>query len=495
MKQFCTAVLLLLATALTAQTKVQLSIPDVIAPGGEELICVPVVADSFPDIAGVQFSIGWDTSQVTFVEARYGANPLDLDDGRITEPRDDNFGVSFSTDDLSGIELAPETVLFELCFSADNASGSTPLNYVGLNVPEFIKEDEIVEFPFDTIPGSITYGSDVAVGLFPGDTNDDGKVDHTDLLNIGLVHGTDGPARNDDGSSFAPVVAPVWPGNFANDLNHALADADGDGSVADADLNVVDAFYGRNADGLQPPDEDNPTTGRELMPNLSLSGGPLRTGEPGVLTVSLGDGNDPDAVGYGMAFTISYDPDLIDEQSISVDFGNSYLGVDLLTIAKVSPVEAGKLEIALSRKDQTNTPAPGGEVCQITLTARENAAEEDYDLRLELSPDTYLLTDESSVDVTGSIATVMVETTVAVREPVWGRSLVVYPNPYVSGPLYLRGDLPRLRQVKVLDVAGRTVQSLPGNVRELDLFNLQAGNYLLQLESISGTVNRRIIKR
>ncbi|MEL7162080.1 MAG: hypothetical protein AAFN92_15095, partial [Bacteroidota bacterium] len=331
MKQFFTTILLIcgLVAGLSAQTKVQLSIPDVIAPGGDELICVPVVADSFPDIAGIQFSVGWDTSQVTFVEARYGTNPLDLDDGRITEPRADNFGVSFSTDDLSGIELAPETVLFELCFTADNASGSTPLNYVGLNVPEFIKEDEVVEFPFDTIPGSITYGSDVAIGLFPGDTNDDGKVDHTDLLNIGLLHGTAGPERSDDGSSFASVFAPVWPGTFVSGVNHALADADGDGSVADADLSTVDGFYGRTTDGLREPDGDNPPSGRVLVPNLTLSGATLRTGEPGTLTVSLGDGNDPDAVGYGMAFTVSYDPDLVDEESISVDFANSYLGVDL----------------------------------------------------------------------------------------------------------------------------------------------------------------------
>jgi len=480
--------------SLSAQTKVQLSIPDVISPGGDAVICAPVIADSFPDIAGVTFSVSWDTAELDFVEARLGANPLGLNDGRITAPRPDNWGVSFTTDDLSGIDLTPGTQLFELCFTGKNASGASPLHFVGLNLPEFIQENATTVFPYDTLPGSITYGSDVATNVVPGDTNDDDKVDHTDLLNIGLLHGTEGPGRSDDGSVFAEQVARVWPNNLNSGVNHSKVDADGNGVIGDTDLDVVDRFYGQDIDGLWTP---GPTvsTGRSLVPSLTLSGGPLRAGTSGTLTVSLGDGNDPEAVGYGLAFTILFDPTLIDPNSISVDFGNSFLGIDLLTIAKINPNTDGRLEIALSRKDQTNTPAPGGEVCRINLTALENSSEEDYTLRLELSPDSYLLTDQSSVELNGSIANIEVETTVAIQEPIWGQSLQVFPNPYTTGPLSLRGNLPVLDRVILLDASGRMVRTLPGNLRNLDLADLPAGSYLLRLEAAGETVTRPVVKR
>jgi hypothetical protein len=196
-----------------------------------------------------------------------------------------------------------------------------------------------------------------------------------------------------------------------------------------------------------------------------------------------------------MAFVINLDANQIDLNTLSVDFGDSFLGEDLLTIGRLSPNENGRLEIALSRKDQVNTTNPGGEVCKINFTALPNAGETTYDLSFDIIPDAFLLADQSAAAIEGSTATITVmDTPVAVREPAWARELNIFPNPYTAGPLNIRGNLPALDQLIVFDENGRQVLRLAGDVRALDLSDLAAGTYLLQLEKGIEKVVRKIIK-
>jgi hypothetical protein len=484
----------LLVTGLQAQTKVQLSIPDVIAPEGVTDICVPIVADSFPNIAAMQFSIGWDTTQVQFLEARLGANPLGFDEMVTSMPESNIFAVGFTTPGLVGITLAPNTVIFELCFKTTMESGSTPLNWDVFLPGEFAQEGQIVAFPNTLLPGSITYGSNVATSMWPGDTNDDGQVDHKDLLNIGLLHGTNGPVRPVPGVAFEEQIAPAWPSNLNSGLNQANVDCDGNGLIESQDLTLVEAYYGRTTNSLWEPGNGT-ANGRELAPALTLAGGPINAGELSTLTVMLGENNDPEAVGYGMAFVLNFNPDQIDLNTISVDFGDSYLGEDLLTIARLSPNENGRLEIALSRKDQINTSTLGGEVGKISFTALDNAGGTSYDLSFEIIPDAFLLADQSSADIEGSSTTITVMGTVGVQEPNWGRELKIFPNPYFAGPLTIRGNLPLLDQLVIFDVNGQQVSRLAGSTCELDLSGLAAGTYLIQLEKGAEKVVRKIVKQ
>jgi hypothetical protein len=489
--------LLLLAcfvvTCLQAQTKVQLSIPAVIAPEGATEICAPIIADSFPNIASVQFSVDWDTTQVTFIAARLGNNPLGLNTMAASMPASNVYAVSFLTPGLAGITIAPGTVLLELCFVVTMVSGSTPLNWDAFLPGEFVQEGQVVAFPDTLLPGSINYGSNVATTVWPGDTNDDGQVNHKDLLNIGLIHGTNGPARPVPGVAFEEKVAATWPNDLNSGLNHANVDCDGNGLVESQDLTLVETYYSRTTDGLWEPGTGT-ATGRELGPTLTLVGGPINAGEPSTLSVVLGEGNDPQAVGYGMAFILNFDPNQIDPNTLSVDFGDSFLGEDLLTIDRLSTNEIGRLEIALSRKDQVNTTIPGGEVCKINFTARDNAGGTNYDLSFNIVPDVFLLADQTSVAIEGSSATVTVMGTVAVREPAWGRDLKISPNPYTAGPLNIWGNFPALDQLVVFDINGRLVRRLAGSTRTLDLSDLAAGTYLLQLDRGGEKVVRKFIK-
>jgi hypothetical protein len=189
------------------------------------------------------------------------------------------------------------------------------------------------------------------------------------------------------------------------------------------------------------------------------------------------------------------DPNQIDLNTLSVGFGDSFLGDDLLTIDRLSTNEIGRLEIALSRKDQVNTTNPGGEVCKISFTPRENADGTSYDLSFNIVPDAFLLADQTLVAIEGSTTTIQVmDTPVAVQEPAWGRELNIFPNPYTAGPLNIQGNLPTLDQLVVFDEGGRMVRRLTGSTRTLDLSDLAAGTYLLQLEKGAEKVVRKIVK-
>lgn len=478
---------------LAQADSVRLSVGNVVSSGGTELICVPIIANEFEAIAATQFSVQWDTTKLEFTVAQFGENPLGLNGQTTSMPSEDNFYVTTTTADLSGITLEAGTVLLSLCFVAVEESAATEVTFGGGLAPEFVKEGTTMGFPFVVTNGLVTYGSDVAVGVLPGDTNDDKVVNHVDLLNIGLAFGTDGPGRPSGATDFAVQVAPRWDENFTDGLNYAYADANGSGLIDAADLNVVLTNYG-SSDNLWEPADGG--TGRSAAAQLTLEGGPFIAEETSELRVVMGDdGTGGAASGYGLAFALDFNEDQIAANSIEVDFSNSFFGEDLLTLARVSADDAGRLEISLSRKDQQNTTAAPGEVCTLRFRVRNNDAGTNFDTEFTTNPSSYLLADESAAPISGSSASVMVMGTVGVREPEWGSALTVYPNPYTTGAVNLGGDLPILDRVKVLTPNGRLVQLSEGNVRNLSLEQLPAGNYLLRLERAGEAVTRPILKQ
>ncbi|MFT7120902.1 MAG: hypothetical protein ACJAZ9_001080 [Neolewinella sp.] len=494
--KFFSLLLAMLGTCscLSAQSQVLLSVPDVIATGEEDIVCVPVIADSFPNIIAVQFSLAWDETEVEFVEARLGDNPLDLSGMATSMPQPNNFWVAFIPADFMGITLEPHTVMFELCFNTRNMSGSTPISFNGTLPPEFGQAGPVITaFPFDTISGSISYGSDVATTVLPGDTDDNQQVDHRDILNLGLLFGETGPARINAATDFASQASPVWPNNLANGINFAKVDANGDGTINDADQDLVDAYYSQEADG-----------NFEFAPDVSTQTGPalalafteaLDAGQEGTLVVSLGDGTDPNAVGYGLAFSLTFDPSRVDMSSITTDFSNAFLGNDLFVLDKVNPRTNGLVEIALSRKDGVNTTTPGGEVLRLTLTTIPATDNSDYTMEVTATPNAFLRADQSAGDITGSTLMADVIGNTSSNEPQWAQGISIYPNPYTSGPMFIRGDLPTIDRVLVLDIAGRQLRDYTGNVRELDLEGLPSGSYLLQIEAQGGRINRKVVKQ
>jgi|GEM_PF-2750121 len=479
---------------LRAQTKVQLSVPEVLVPSGQGIVCAPVIADSFPNIVAMQFSLKWDGTKLDYIESRFGPNPLNLGALDTTTSLGENqLGISYTTSDLAGITVESGTVLMEVCFNPIGDSGFSSITWDGFYMAEFAVEGSIDPYPFQLNPGSISFGSDAAVSVLPGDTNDDGQVDHRDLLNIGLLLGSNGPARTDASTDFSQQSTTPWPVTLLNGINLAKVDANGDGEIGVSDADVVADSYDRA--------EGNFTA----APDISIASGPalrleedddINAGAETTVDVFLGENDDPNAVGYGLAFTMAYDPTEVEESSIRVSYDDAFLGDDLLTIDRVNNSTTGRLEISLTRKDQTNATSPGGKVCSISFVAIDpNNGAGVLNLGLDLIPNAFVRADQSNAAISGGSKLLQVQTALAVREPAWGADLSVYPNPYVRGPLNVTGDLPAYDEVRVSDLSGRGLKSWSGNARQLDLATLPAGTYLLRVEIDGERVTRKLIKR
>lgn len=497
MKQHFTllfAVLLCTSSSLFAQSVAVLTIPDVVAPEGTTEVCVPVVADTFINIVTVQFSLEWDTTQVRFSELRLGSNPYGFEGMFSSMPTSDNLGISFIPTNSTGVTLASGTVLFEACFNPVLVEGSSAITFDGFLAPEFAQDDgTFMARPNTVNAGSITYGGNSAVSVLPGDTNDDGQVDHLDIINIGYIFGTTGPARATMSTAFSPQVASVWADTFASGLNHAEADASGNGMIDLEDQAVVNANYDLVASGSFTP---APDVSNAAGPALTLeTEAIINAGEETTFTVNFGDGNLPDAVGYAVAFAFEFDPTFVDLNSIRVDFDGSFLGDDLLKIDQISSNAAGRLEIAASRKDQLNTTTPGGKVCTITFIPLNPNGAGTFPLDFSVVPNAFVRADETSGAINGGTTTINVQGSDAVREPSWATELNIFPNPYTNGPLSIRGELPTFDAVKVLDQNGRIIKQWDGNTRQLNLEELPSATYILQLEVGRERVNRMIVKQ
>jgi len=298
---FILAVLLSTFSGLSAQSAAVLTIPNVVAPGGTTEVCVPVIADTFINIVTVQFSLEWDTTQIQFNELRLGDNPYGFEGMFSSMPTNNNLGISFIPTSSTGQTLASGTVLFEACFNTTQMEGFSEVTFDGFLRSEFAQDDgTFMPRPNTVNSGSITYGDDSAVSMLPGDTNNDGQVDHLDIINIGYIFGTSGPARTPVNTSFSPQVASVWSGTFASGVNHAEADASGNGTIDTEDRDVVATNYdlAENNDFTIASDVSN-AAGTVLTLETEAV---INAGEETTITVNLGDGNTPDAVGHALAF-------------------------------------------------------------------------------------------------------------------------------------------------------------------------------------------------
>ncbi|WP_173021401.1 T9SS type A sorting domain-containing protein [Lewinella sp. W8] len=486
-------VFLLFSLQVSAQNEVTLSIPDAIHPGGDAPICVPVIADSFPNIVIAQFSLSWDTAVVDFAEVRFGEDPLGLasNSNSTNMPEPDVFVVVWTNEDVNtGVTLESGTPILELCVTPKVASGTTDIIFDDFLEPEFAQGGTVVAFPNTVNDGSITFGADVATFVLPGDTNDDGQVDHRDVIGLGFGHGTTGPARPTPGVAFSARVAPLWTESLQSGINYATLDADGNGSLNDDDLTIISTYYDQfvNDNWQAAPVQDN--MGIPGAP-LIITDASLSSGQPASVRVELGDVAISGAAGYAMSFAVLFDPAQIDPGSISVDFSDSFLGDDLLTLARVTNNASGRLEIALARKDQINTTNAGGLVCTINFTPA--VSEDDYTLTLSTESNSYQLADESSAPVSGQTTDLTVSGTTSVREPQWARDLTIFPNPLTGEVLSVRGNQRTFDHISVLEVSGRQLLDFLGNQRQLNLSALPAGTYLVQFQLGGQQVLRRLV--
>ena len=194
--------------------------------------------------------------------------------------------------------------------------------------------------------------------VWPGDANDDGIANNLDILSIGIANGTSGLFRPSASLTWVGQPSPAWATSTPSGTNHKFVDCDGNALIDLNDTTAVLLNYGyvhnnrlaAPVNNLNYPDLRLQVTVDTIAPSSS-----------GVLEVQIGSQALPVNNLYGLAFTILFDPQHIDENSLTMSLSNSLLGTPGVDMAGVKVIHSGygNIDVAITRINQTTVNGYG----------------------------------------------------------------------------------------------------------------------------------------
>jgi hypothetical protein len=429
----------------------------------------------------------------------------------------------YSTDTVR-IELAPDSTItycsnLPSFMSGGSSTAVGPLSYGSItygllncfdytsngNVQEGVDTLIWIILMSDTIsllPLNVLYYSDTTVIYFttascvwPGDANADGITNNFDLLPIGQHHGTSGLTRTNASLNYNCQPARNWgttiSGTPSVDLKHV--DTDGNATINDADTNAIVLNWTQT----HLRSNNNVSTGIDLYIDTATA----IPGDTVRLPIMLGSTFVPN--GYGIAFTVNYDPAGIDTGTVLIDFNNSWLGTinnDMIGIQK-DFYNQGQIEVALTRTNQI-AAAGSGTIGHINFTIKDDVLPKSAFLRLDFD-----ITNIRFIDPMGTVIPVIgIPTQVLVTDGFTStetllskqeNALTVFPNP-TTGQIQIQSLVEEIETILIYNLTG-TLLYQKENINTLnttlDLKALPTGIYIATVISEKGMQTVRIIKK
>ena len=338
-------------------------------------------------------------------------------------------------------------------------------------------------------PFSITAVVGTAQGcVWPGDTDDNTSANNWDLLPIALTHGESGLTRPNANISWTGQFAYDWQtvSPIANLPNYKHIDCNGDGIINQNDLTAIQQNYGssyyRSSSSM---------TGNIpfFVPSVSANEGDRLT-----LPINLGTAAEPASDVYGVAFTIEYDPEMVEAGSVSVDYPQSWMGTNLLDI-QYDFSQLGKIEVAVARRDRLNNSG-FGEIGRFNFTIRDDILRSSTTRTMDMNISNIRLIDNANTEIgtNPQVGTVTV-TLLSGTEAVDNFSVELFPNP-AKEQINVRVLNASLETVTVYNVNGQLVnltENINSNSLTLPVNELARGVYMVQIKTDKGLENRKLV--
>lgn len=332
--------------------------------------------------------------------------------------------------------------------------------------------------------------------VWPGDTNLDNVANHIDLLNIGLGFGEQGPPRINSNLSWEAQEATDWSDQFFdNGLNFKHADANGDGQINRADRSLITENYGLTH-GPLPVFNEVPVTENDppLYVDFAAGNTPIPVGGTFQVPIIFGTEALPVEDIYGIAFSITFDPAVIDPASIEVVYPDSWLGdtdEDLLTLDRTLEA-SGRIDVALTRINKINV---GGFGAIASLIGAIDDIAGKY-TEVGITEVVAITANEDRVPVNG-IAT-KVEFSEELKPEIGyidlNASLNIFPNPTSSEVLITTRFNYPIEKIRVLDGYGNPTGLQVAGKNRIDLGELPSGIYMLRIQLGKYTISRKVVK-
>lgn len=152
--------------------------------------------------------------------------------------------------------------------------------------------------------------------VYPGDANNNGLCSHVDVLYLGLGFGDTGPNRQGGNNSWTPQILPTpWAQSTQDGINHGYIDCNGNGTIDSSDMGAIDANFGQMVSPANPGDTASFASGNApiLAINLPMDSMPVMGTVTFTADITLGSSFFPVDSLYSVAYTIAYDPAIVDQ--------------------------------------------------------------------------------------------------------------------------------------------------------------------------------------
>jgi len=326
--------------------------------------------------------------------------------------------------------------------------------------------------------------------VWPGDINNNGIVNNIDVLYWAVAKGATGDSRmSPTGDWVGQDLPAAWDLNFPEGLNYAYADCDGDGDVDDDDKTIIENNFGQVHGEVIPDQYANGVEGAD--PPLLLAPNTTVVPAGGTLEAELSLGTETDSISnfYGIAFTVTYDPNVVGNRGndftldILDDTWMNGMGDDKVIKFLNNDRDNGIAQIAIVRKNQV--PVSGlGKVGTFSIVM------EDIVVGLSsINATDIKMVDLSLVDtpIVPTEVTFSVDSTTATVRSITRRGIKVFPNP-VSGQqinIELENPEEHIRLVQLFDTNGRLISSRAldtiGAKQQISLDHLPSGIYTFKV--------------
>jgi hypothetical protein len=316
--------------------------------------------------------------------------------------------------------------------------------------------------------------------VWPGDANSDNIANNLDLLNLGIAFGAIGPTRDEPSIAWEAWPSMDWAETFPNGVNFKHADCDGTGSVDGGDIEAIELNYNKTHGDPQPVqysegDENDPP----LFASLPEQGS-VGAGDEVEVPIKLGTEQFPVENIYGLAFTLHFNPDLIDPMSVDLVYPVSWLGAPGVNLIRVDKkfVEEGVIDVALVRTDAN--PVSGFGTIMGFIGIIDDVLGK-HELKIEITKVRAIAFDDTVLPLRFPEETIIISS--AKEAAPLAEGLTAFPNPAREEINWRLSANQPADYAAIADLNGRVLREQFGAATTMSLQDLPAGVYLLKVQA------------